>query len=859
MFLRRRKTRDRDVERELLSHLDLEAAEQRVTGMSQEQARSAARRALGNVTLIAEEIREMGTWTPMEHLWQDLRHGMRTLRKSPGFTLAAVLTLALGIGANAAMFSIVNGLLLKPLDLDGAGRLIEVFSRDPLGQRSWVSQADLDDWRAAAHSFSSLASWVPQSVNLTGLEQPERILGTFVSSNFFSTLGASPAIGRGFAPGEDRIGGARVAVISDGLWHSRFGSTRSILGTTAEFNGEPYTIVGVLPPSFVFPFADADVYLPAFEYPNYSLNRAQTNCAVIGRLRDGVSIDAARAEMTTVASHLAASYPATNKGRGAEVVSLQEDLISDLRPGVVALFGAVGLVLLIGCANVASLFIARIMARKREHAVRIALGAGRMRLISHLLTEALLLAACGGGLGVLLTVRSVPAIAPVIAVYLPSGIAITVDRSVLGFTFALSIGAALLVAAIPAFQAWNPMPLRAGRGAAAGRHAARNVLVAAEIALALVLSVGAGLMIRSFSELGRAAPGFDTHHLMTLAYRVPRNKYPTGAQQVQFHREVVERIKAIPGVLSATSVRAVPLGGNGNTGDFFLTDRPEPPPAERPQALLNFADPDFFATMRIPVLQGRTFTSHDGPAAPSVIIINQTLAKRYFDGRNPIGQHLRIPALQQTAQIVGVVGDVKQFTLRDPATPQIYGSLAQNPFVFTSLAVRTKGDPTKMVNAIRAAIWGVDKDQPVWSIHTFDEIIASQSRLRGLMTTMLGGYAGFALLLASIGVFGVVSYTVSQRVPEIGVRMALGARRRDVVLLILRQGMFMAAIGIGAGVPAALWLSRYVRTLLFAVSPNDPFVYISAIGVLATVSAAACLLPARRAAKTDPMVSLRCE
>lgn len=859
MFLRRRKTRDRDVERELLSHLDLEAAEQRVTGMSQEQARSAARRALGNVTLIAEEIREMGTWTPMEHLWQDLRHGMRTLRKSPGFTLAAVLTLALGIGANAAMFSIVNGLLLKPLDLDGAGRLIEVFSRDPLGQRSWVSQADLDDWRAAAHSFSSLASWVPQSVNLTGLEQPERILGTFVSSNFFSTLGASPAIGRGFAPGEDRIGGARVAVISDGLWHSRFGSTRSILGTTAEFNGEPYTIVGVLPPSFVFPFADADVYLPAFEYPNYSLNRAQTNCAVIGRLRDGVSIDAARAEMTTVASHLAASYPATNKGRGAEVVSLQEDLISDLRPGVVALFGAVGLVLLIGCANVASLFIARIMARKREHAVRIALGAGRMRLISHLLTEALLLAACGGGLGVLLTVRSVPAIAPVIAVYLPSGIAITVDRSVLGFTFALSIGAALLVAAIPAFQAWNPMPLRAGRGAAAGRHAARNVLVAAEIALALVLSVGAGLMIRSFSELGRAAPGFDTHHLMTLAYRVPRNKYPTGAQQVQFHREVVERIKAIPGVLSATSVRAVPLGGNGNTGDFFLTDRPEPPPAERPQALLNFADPDFFATMRIPVLQGRTFTSHDDPAVPSVIIINQTLAKRYFDGRNPIGQHLRIPALQQTAQIVGVVGDVKQFTLRDPATPQIYGSLAQNPFVFTSLAVRTKGDPTKMVNAIRAAIWGVDKDQPVWSIHTFDEIIASQSRLRGLMTTMLGGYAGFALLLASIGVFGVVSYTVSQRVPEIGVRMALGARRRDVVLLILRQGMFMAAIGIGAGVPAALWLSRYVRTLLFAVSPNDPFVYISAIGVLATVSAAACLLPARRAAKTDPMVSLRCE
>ena len=859
MFLRRRKARYRDVERELLSHLDLEANEQRDTGMSQEQARSAARRVFGNVTLIAEEIREMGAWGPMEYLLQDLRYGMRTLRKSPGFTLAAVLTLALGIGANSAMFSIVNGLLLKPLALDGTGRLIEVFSRDPQGQRVWVSQADLDDWRAAAHSFSSLASWVPQSVNLTGREQPERILGTFVSSNFFSTLGASPAMGRAFAPGEDRSGGARVAVISNGLWRSRFGSTGSIVGTSAEFNGESYTIVGVLPPSFVFPFFDADVYLPAFAYPNYSLDRARTNCAVIGRLRDGVSIGAARAEMNTVASHLAASYPATNKGRGTEIVSLKEDLIADLRPSVIALAGAVALVLLIGCANVASLLIARMVARDRERAVRIALGAGRVRLMSHLLTEALLLAACGGGLGSLLTFWSVPAIAALIAVYLPYGIAIAVDRSVLGFTLGVSIGAALLVAAIPAFQAWNPMPLRAGRGAAAARHGARSLLVAVEIALALVLSIGAGLMIRSFSELGRTAPGFDTQNLLTLAYRVPRNKYPTGAQQVQFHREVVERIQAIPGILSASSVRAVPLGGNGNTGDFMLTDRPEPPPAERPQALLNFADPDFFSTMRIPLLQGRAFTGHDDPAAPYVIIINQTLARRYFDGRNPIGQHLRIPSLQQTAQIVGVVADVKQFTLRDPATPQIYGSLAQNPFVFTSLAVRTKGDPTKVVNEIRAAIWGVDKDQPVWSVHTFNEILRSQSRLRGLMTTMLGAYAAFALLLASIGVFGVVSYTVSQRVPEIGVRMALGARRADVVLLILRQGMFMAAIGIGAGLPAALWLSRYVRTLLYAVTPNDPLVYMSAIGVLAAVSAAACLLPARRAANTDPMASLRCE
>jgi putative ABC transport system permease protein len=701
---------------------------------------------------------------------------------------------------------------------------------------------------------------VGQSVNLTGLEQPERVVGLFVSANFLPVLGVSPAIGRGFAVGEDRVGGQRVAVISDRLWRSRFGGDSHVLGRTTDLNGEPYTIIGVLPPSFAFPQGDADVYLPAFKYPNYSMIRGQTSAAVIGRLRKGVSLPSAQAEMETVATRLATAYPASNKGQGATVLSFQDDVVADLRPSVLALAGAVAFVLLIACANIASLLIARIMSREQERAVRIALGAGRFRLISYVLAETLLLAGAGGGLGLLSTVWSVPKIASSIAVYLPYGTQIGLDRAVLIFTFGISLGAALLVAVIPAWQSMNIESLRARNGnSGVKKNRTRSILVAGEIALALVLLVGAGLMIKSFSELGRAKPGFDPHHLLTLAYRVPRSKYPTGAQQAQFHQQVVAHIKALPGVMAATSVRAVPLGGNGSRSPFFLAGQPEPPAAERPQALLNFADGNFFATMRIPILKGRVFNAHDRADSSYVLVINQTLAHEYFSGRDPIGQHLLIPQAQQTGEIVGVVADVKQYTLTDPPEPQIYGVLAQNPFIFTSLAVRTVGDPLKMANSIRRAIWQVDKDQPVWSIHSFEEILATQSHLRQLITAILGAYAGVALILASLGIFGVISYTVNQRTAEIGVRMALGARPGDVARLIVWQGFLITAIGITAGTGAAMWLSRYLRTQLYAVSSLDPGVYALVVALLTAVAILAGLIPARRAAKVDPMIALRCE
>jgi putative ABC transport system permease protein len=522
----------------------------------------------------------------------------------------------------------------------------------------------------------------------------------------------------------------------------------------------------------------------------------------------------------------------------------------------------VAFVLLIACANVAGLMIARLSARERERAVRVALGASRGDLFRQVLAEAALLAGIGGLGGALLASWAVPLIAASAAVFLPDGVAVEWDTATVLFTAGISLASAVFVALIPSWQGGALDALRGARGAGVGaaRNRTRGLLVAGEMALALVLLAGAGLMVRSVEALGRAETGFDPHNLMMMAYRVPRAKYTTGAQQTAFHEQVIEKIKAVPGVLNASSVRAVPLGDNGSSSDFLMTDRPEPPAAERPRALLNFADPNFFATMRIPVLRGRAFTEHDQPGAPYVIAINQTLARRYFEGRDPIGQQLRIPDVKQTAEIVAVVGDIKHFDIAEPPSPQIYGALAQNPFVFTSVAVRTAGAPPQFVEAVRRAAWEVDRDQPVWSVHTYDEILHNQRNgIHRLVTVTFEAYALMAVLLAAIGIFGLLSYSVSQRKGEIGVRVALGARPGDVVKLIVGQGMTLVLAGIGAGVAAAVWLSRYLQSQLYAVSPLDPAVYAVVTALLAAVALAACLLPARRALRVNPLDALRQE
>ena len=790
---------------------------------------------------------------------RDIRYALRGLRKSPGFAAATVVTLALGIGANSAIFSVVNAVLLKPLPYKDPHQLTLIYTTAPGGIRNFVSEPDMEDWRASAQSFTGLAGLVPQSVNLTGGDTPDRVVGSFVSSNYFDVFEVNPALGRLFTSGEDKQGAALVAVLTDRLWHNHFGGDPNILGRKVLFNGEPFTVIGVLRPDFVDQPWDVDVYLPAFKYPNYSLDRGVPSAAVVGRLRPGVSLEQAQAEMNTVAARLAAAYPKTNRDRGALVVSLKEIVVSDLRPTVLALAGAVGFVLLIACANVAGLFAARMVTRERERAVRLALGASKAQLISYVLAEALVLAAVGAAVGLGLASWSVEAISKAIANQLPAGVHLSLDSGVLLFTAAIAILSALLIAAIPAWQSSKASALREGRGAGSGaaRNRVRGVLASAEIAMAMILLTGAGLTMKSLLELGRARTGFDPQNLMTFEYRLPRAKYPGDAAQIEFHRQVIEQIRAVPGVIAATSVRAVPLGGNGETDDFFRTDRPEPPPAERPRGLFNAADPYFFETMRIPLLRGRVFNEHDSADSAKVIVINQTLATLYFGDRDPLGQHLRVPAQKLVAQIVGVVGDVKQFSPEDKAVPQIYGALAQNPFVFTSVAVRTAGNPGPLMNEIRRAVWRVDKDQPMWKMRTMDTKLAMLAGPREFVTSLLSGYAGLALLLASIGIFGVISYSVSQRTAEIGIRMALGAQPADVARMILSQGVGLTLGGVAAGLVAAAWLARLLRAQLFAVSPLDPAVYAIVAALLAVVALAACLVPVRRAMRVDPVDALR--
>jgi putative ABC transport system permease protein len=782
--------------------------------------------------------------------------------------VATVLTLGLGIGANSAIFSVVNAVLIKPLPYKDADQLTLVYATAPgagdvrsaMTGRNFVSIPDFEDWNASAQSFSGFTSLVAQSVNLTGSDTPDRVVGSFVAHNHFEVLGVQPALGRLFAKSEDRPGMPLVTVLTDRIWHNRFGGDPNIIGRKLLLNGEPYTVIGILPSTYIEQPWDSDVYLPAFKYPNYTLDRARASAAVIARMKPGVSVAQAQSEMSAIAARLAAAYPNSNRDRGALVIPLKEIVVSNIKPSVLALAAAVGFVLLIACANVAGLFTARMVGRERERAVRLALGAGRAQLMSHVLAEALVLAIAGASAGLGLAAWGMGAVSKAIADQLPAGTRVGLDATTLLFTAGIAILTALLIAAIPAWQSSSATVLREGgrAGSSAARNRLRGVLAAGEIAMAMVLLTGAGLAMKSLLELGRARPGFDTRNLMTFEYRVPPAKYPTDAQRIEFHRRAIEEIRRVPGVILATSVLAVPLGGNGQAIDFLVNGRPEGDPAHRPNALFNAADPYFFETMRIPVLRGRAFNEHDTASSAKVVVVNQTLASRFFVG-DPIGRSIRVPDLNLTAEIVGVVGDVKQFSLEDPPSPQAYQPLTQFPFVFTSVAVRTMENPQLLMNEIRRAVWRVDQDQPMWKMRTVNEKIAMLARPREFVSSLLGGYAGLALLLASIGIFGVISYSVSQRTAEIGLRMALGAAPGDVARMILRQGAGMLLMGIAAGSGLSAWLARLLQAQLFAVSPLDPAVYAMMAGVLTAVALAACMIPARRAMRVDPVVALRHE
>jgi predicted permease len=803
----------------------------------------------------------------MGALLQDIRYGLRMLAKNPGFTAIAVLTLALGIGANTAVFSVVNAILLRPLPLPDSQRLMVAFGTDdPSGQTWAVAYPDFQDWQRQNRTFEALSSFVPQSVNLSGREEPVRVRGGFVSASFFSMAGVAPFLGRGFRAGEDEPGASRVVVINFGTWQGLLGGDPEILGKTLTLNGEVFSIVGVMPKDFRFPVDYCEVWIPVIYNPYFSDDRRKETVAVVGRLKAGMRRAQAQAEMDTLTRQIAQQYPDSNRHRGTKLVPLQAVVTQEIRPAILVLLAAVGLVLLISCANVASLLLARASGRQREMALRATLGAGRARLVRQMVTETLLLWLLGACLGVILGRWGLDGLARIRPDDSTSWINLELDAGVLFFTLGMTILTGLLFGLIPAIRFSNPNPMGALKegSRAAGRGVAHRrtgqVLVATQVALALVLLVGAGLTMRSLAKILGVNPGYHPENLLTLEYRLPRNKYPEKWQQWNFHRQVVERAQALPGVRSAAEVEGLPMSGNVGDMAIVLLDRPEPSPGQEARAQANICDTHFFHTMGIPLLRGREFTDQDNLDTPHVVVVNLTMAQTYWKGADPIGKMIRLPEEDNvTLTVVGVVGDVKQINLDDPNGAQLYEAQAQQPTIFATLVARTEGDPMSLAAGLRSAVWALDRDQPVWKVRTEQSLLDLSVGPRRFLKLLLEIFSALALLLATIGIYGVISYSTSQRIQEIGVRMALGAQRRDVLRLVLGEGIWIPAIGVAMGFAAALVLTRFLSSQLFGVSATDPVTFSGVALLLLTVALLACYLPARRAMRVDPLVALRYE
>ncbi len=800
-------------------------------------------------------------------LLQDIRYGIRMLVRNPGFAMVAILTLGLGIGANTAVFSVINSVLLRPLPLPDSRRIAVVFRKNVHAERSWaVSYPDLQDWQRQSQVFEAISAFAPSSVNLTGRDQPTRVRGGFVSANFFRVLGVQPDLGRGFQPGDDEAGAAHVIVINYSVWQGLLGGDPHILGKPLTLNGEVFTIVGVMPQGFRFPIDYVDTWIPVQYDPHFSRERSAETVGAIGRIKPGASREQAQTEMDTITRRLAQQFPDTDALRGVEIVPVQDVVTEDVRPAVLVLSAAVAFVLLIACANVASLFLARAAGRYREMALRATLGAGAGRLIRQMITETLLVWFAGAALGLAIGRLALDALARIRPSDSWAQFPRELDVPVLAFTIAITIFTGLIFGLIPALRFSNPNLVgalkegnrAAGRGVAASRTG--RWLVVSQVALALILLFGAGLTMKSLARLTGVNPGFNPNHLLSLEYRLPRTKYPEKAQQWNFHRQVVERAGALPGVVSAAEVLGLPISGNGGDTSVVFPDRAAPVPSEIPRAQINACDPHYFRTMEIPLLRGRDFNNGDTPDSPTVAIVNQTMINKFWNGADPIGKSIRLPEEGNiTATVVGFVGDVKQYNLDDATIAQIYVPQAQSPNLFATLVVRTQGDPMLVSSALRSAVWAVDKDQPVWKIRTEQSLLDISVGSQRFLMMMMGVFSMLSLVLAAIGIYGVISYSTSQRIQEIGVRVALGAQKRDILRLIFGEGLWIAACGVGIGAVGAFGLTRFLSSQLYGVSASDPATFASVALLLVAVSLVACYVPARRAMRVDPMVALHYE
>jgi putative ABC transport system permease protein len=810
----------------------------------------------------------------MHTFWQDVRYGIRMLRKSPMVTLVAVISLALGISANTVIFSVVNAILLKSLPFHEPERIVLVWGDTPAEgkNRNQVSATDVDDWRQQNAVFEDVATYSGWSATLLGEGEPEIIYGIQVGDGYFSIMKATPMLGRTFLPEEQEDGKDFVIVLGYGLWQRRFGGDPNVIGQKISLSGRPYTVVGVLPADFQpLPTTLVDprgeFYRPVAE-PHDENERASRHLRAIARLKPGITLAQAQAEMKVITSRLEQEHPRDNTGYGARLVSLPEDTVGGLRTTLLTLFGAVAFVLLIACANVGNLLLVRAAARQKEIAIRRALGAARARLARQFLTESVLLAIVGGGLGLLLALWGTSLVETLGSKVTPLLANIKIDSRVLGFTFAIAILTGIVFGLAPALHASNPdlnETLKEGgrnSGAGASRNRLRNALVMGEVAMALVLLIAAGLLIKSVMQLRNVNPGFNAENRLTMSVVLPGAKYPKAAQWIAFYNQLGERLNALPGVESAGFTSVLPFSDNFDGRALAVEDHPKPA-GEEFSVDLYIATPAYLQTMAIPLLKGRALAEPDIDTAPLVALINETMAREMWPDQDPLGKRIKFPGSAKNPQpwrtIVGVVADVKQYGLDRKDPMQIYLSEAQYPTQFMTLVVHTSSDPKAMIAAVRGEIRQLDKDQAVYNIVTMEQLLADSIALRRFSMLLLMIFAGVALTLAGVGIYGVISYSVTQRTHEIGIRMALGASRRDIIRLIVRQGMTMALAGVGIGLVATFALTRIMESLLFGVSATDPATFIIISVVLTCVALVACFVPARRATRVDPMIALRYE
>jgi putative ABC transport system permease protein len=799
-------------------------------------------------------------------LRQNLRYAVRQLIRSPGFTAIAVLTLGLGIGANTAIFSVVNAVLLRPLPYPEPSRLVSVAEQRPSGATNVVSYPNFLDWRKDG-ALESVALGRTLSFNVGGAEGPERIAGALVSADYFKVLGLAPAAGRYFLGGEDTPGKDGVAVIGHGLWQRRFGGDPGVVGRTLTVDGQPLTIIGVAPAGFRYP-EETELWTPVSrDEPALLEERGLHAYEVIGRLHPDQTLESAAARLHALAARLAVEYPASNRGWGVGLTPLHESLVRGLRPTLLLLMGAVGFVLLIASANVAGMMLARGASRRRELAIRAALGAGRWQLVRQLLTETALLTFLGGVLGVAFAMWGVDALLSLAPEGLHPTDAAVMDGTVLAFTFGVAAVTSLVFGLLPAVQTarrGGEASLQESGRTTGGvdRQRTRRVLVAGEIALALLLLVGAGLMVQSFRRLLAVNPGFRTANVVSARLSLPRGRRDS-MEIVGFYRELVNRARALPGVTAATAVAYLPLSREGARYSFSVEGQPFPDPTQRPSSSFNVVTPGYFSTLDIPLLQGRDLTSRDDWGAPTVVVVNRTLARRFWPGENPVGKRLTLddepdePSDWMT--VVGVVGDVRHLSLVDEIMPQIYAPEAQVGLEEMALLVRTPLDPSAVAPAIREVVASLDPEVPVADIHRLTQIRDASISTDRFRTLLLGAFGALALGLAIIGVYGVISYGVLQRTREIGIRVALGAQRAEILRLVVGEGIVTVAGGIVAGLVAGAALSRVLVTLLYQVTPWDPATFASIAVVIAGVALGACVLPARRALRVDPATTLRSE